>query len=98
MNPVLNWSYADADITTFGVSQFMILRKSEACAAPGTNYINAGTAAATDRTFTDNNVTPGATYCYKVVAVGAAGNSPPSNTAEKTVLGPPPAPTNLTVS
>jgi hypothetical protein len=98
MNPVINWQYSDADIVTFGVSQFMIQRKDEACSGPSTTYSNAGMVAASLRSFTDSNVVPGGIYCYRVVAIGAAGNSPPSNTAEKAVMGFPPAPTNVTVN
>lgn len=94
---IVTWSYLDADITTFGVTGFMVQRKQESCAGTGA-YAQVATVPATARSYTDADLIPGATYCYRVVALSAAGNSSPSNSAEKTVQSLPPAPASLSVS
>jgi cellulose 1,4-beta-cellobiosidase len=48
--------------------------------------------------FVDGGVTNGTTYFYVVTAVNAGGESPSSNEASATPVGPPPAPTGLTAT
>lgn len=91
------WTYSSADIATYGVTTFTVERKAEACAGSGA-FVQITTVAANLRSFSDTQTTAGATYCYRVSASGTAGTSAYSNLAEKTVLGPPPAPTGLTAS
>jgi fibronectin type 3 domain-containing protein len=52
----------------------------------------------TSTAYTDNSVTNGQIYYYKVAAVNSAGTSGLSNETSGTPMGPPPAPANLTAS
>ena len=95
----VNFVYASADVTTFGVTAFSIERKAEACAGVNSAFAAIGTVGNTLRTFTDATVAASTTYCYRVRAVNAAGVSAPSNTAEKTTIADlPPAPTSVTAT
>lgn len=73
-----------ADITfpasqTAGVTSYNVKRFVGACSASavftkiGTVTLPATLPTPTSFTYTDNNVTPGATYCYTVTALTAAG-------------------------
>lgn len=96
--PVISWTYAAADVTTYGVTTFSIERKTEACAGTLNAWSGVGAVASTLRTFTDLSVVvAGTTYCWRVAAVSALGQGPYSNTAEKTIIGLPPAPGAVTV-
>jgi hypothetical protein len=94
----INWTYSAADVITYGVDGFIVEKKSEACADTVASWHELTVVQNSLRTFTDSAVIPGATYCYRVFSRGVAGKSAASNTAEKTILGPPPAPTNVTAT
>lgn len=53
---------------------YRIYRANGAC--PGNTYVQVGTAVPGATSFTDNTVTGGATYSYKVVSLGATGPCP----------------------
>jgi hypothetical protein len=96
--PVISWTYAAADVATYGVTSFSVERKAEPCAGVTVSFAQITSVANTDRSVSDPNLlTQNTTYCYRAAAVSALGSSAYSNTAEKTILGPPPAPTGLTV-
>ena len=63
---------------------FHIERKVEACAGLGT-FAEIATTGANIVTFTDAAISEGLTYCYRVAASNAAGQSAYSNTADRTV-------------
>jgi hypothetical protein len=94
----INWTYSNADVTTFGVDGFIVERKSEACADTIAAWQELTVVQNNLRTFTDSAVIPGAIYCYRVFSRGVAGKSVASNTAEKMIQGPPPAPINVTAT
>ena len=95
----LSWTFAPADVTTFGVTGFSVERKAETCTGNAVAFAEIAVVAATLRAYSDVAVTPGSFYCYRVLAVGSAGKSPPSNTAQKLVpFDTPGAPTGLTVN
>ena len=86
----VGWTYAGADVVTYGVTVFSVERKSEACAGNVAAWGEITQAPNNVRAFTDTAVIAGATYCYRVFAVGVAGKALTSPVAEKTVIGLPP--------
>lgn len=86
----VGWTYAGADVVTYGVTVFSVERKTEACAGTVAPWGEITQAPNNVRAFTDIAVTPGTTYCYRVFAIGTAGKALTSPVAEKTVIGPPP--------
>jgi hypothetical protein len=76
---VLSWT--DRTTTETG---FLVERKPVACVLPGT-FTALTTTGAGVISYADTAVTQGATYCYRVAATNALGNSPFSNTAERLV-------------
>ena len=96
--PVVTWTYASADVTTFGVTSFNIERKTEACAGTVAAWSVIATTNSAARSATDTfPVTGNTTYCYRVAAVNAVGQGPYSNMFEKFIVGFPPAPTGVSV-
>jgi len=88
---VLLWDDMSTNETGFSVE-----RKAEICTGPGA-FAVIGAVSVNINTFTDNGVTEGQTYCYRVRAAGPGGLfSGYSNTAERLVpFSPPLAPSNL---
>ena len=102
LTAIVSWDYAKADMATWNVWGFNVERKAEACALSATTFSQIALVEGYVLTYTDTAVIAGNTYCYRVSAIGPGGNSPFSNTAEKTFPGvavaPPatfPAPLNL---
>lgn len=92
----LGWTYSPADVTTFGVVNFSVERKAEACASSALTFVEITQVPSNLRAFVDaTGLLPSTTYCYRVAANGTTGKSPYSNLAERTTQGPPPAPTGL---
>lgn len=77
---------------------FLIQRKVAACAVTGP-FVDLATVGANVVTYKDTGASQGNTYCYRVAATNALGNSPYSNTAEYAVpLVTPAAPANLGIT
>lgn len=89
----LSWTDNSTNETAFDIE-----RKAEACA--GTlPFVILATVGANVATYTDNAVTEGVTYCYRVDASNSAGKSAYSNTASRTVpFTVPTPPSSLTVN
>jgi hypothetical protein len=76
-------------------TEFRVERKPVACGTSGSYTLHA-TVPATTTQFLDKAITIGNSYCYRVKAANAVGESPPSNEAGKGFLTPT-APTGTTV-
>ncbi len=78
---------------------FIILRSSaNLSSSSGTIFTQVGTTGQGITTFNDSGLTPGTTYSYEIVAVNAAGDSPPSAPATGTTLTPTTVPTAVVAS
>lgn len=77
---------------------FVIERKTEPCSGSALAFLQIATVPANIATYTDSAVVEGLTYCYRVAAQNATGNSAYSNFAARTVpFSAPSAPSGLTV-
>jgi chitodextrinase len=93
----LTWSYTQGPDAATG---FFVQRATGAC-SPTSAFANVNTTAIPVATLTyqDTTISAGASYCYQVVAVDAAGNqSAPSNQVAAVILANPAPPTGLAVA
>lgn len=80
-------------------ANFHIERKPEACGLSGLLFAEIATTGSNIRTFNDQQVMEGDTYCYRVAASNPAGKSGYTNEAGRTVpFSVPAAPSGLGVS
>jgi len=90
---VLTWQDNSTNETAFHIE-----RKAGACTSLS-SFAEIATVGANVTTYTDNAVSEGSTYCYRVAAGNSAGKSGYSNTADRLVpVTVPNAPSNLGVS
>ena len=92
----LTWDYAPADEAN--ITNFSVEGKQAACAAATPAFTEIIQVPKTARTYVHPNLVEGATYCYRVRAVGPGGASGYSNTVARTIpFTVPAAPSNLQV-
>lgn len=104
----LTFDFQPADVTTYGVTSFVVQRKLEPCSGTGAfSPLGSMSAAGStvSRTYSDPAVTVGKTYAYRVYAaapktlINPQGDSGFSACAEKTIPLPAmPVPQNLIVN
>lgn len=89
INASLSWTDNSANEDGF---------KVERCTGAGcSTFAQIGTTLTNAAAYTDANLAPGTTYCYRVRAYNTAGDSGYTNTACLTTPTPPAAPGSLTV-
>lgn len=97
---VLTWDFLASDVAKYGVTGFLVERKTELCATnpPAAAWVKLVTVSTTLRTFTDLTAVAPSAYCYRVSAVNPTAQAI-SGTADKIDAFPtPPAPTNFKVT